>query len=72
MARRRSPTSTHWGNYDVEVSAGQVVALHPVAEDADPSPIGAGMPRALRDPCRILRPAVRRGWLEGDGGAARG
>jgi biotin/methionine sulfoxide reductase len=72
MALRRSPTSTHWGNYDVEVSAGQVVALHPAAEDADPSPIGAGMPRALRDASRILRPAVRRGWLEGDGGARRG
>ncbi|MDP9259703.1 MAG: molybdopterin-dependent oxidoreductase [Actinomycetota bacterium] len=50
----------------------EVVALHPVADDPDPSPIGIGMPRAQNHAGRILRPAVRRGWLEGDGGAARG
>ncbi len=49
-----------------------MVALHPAAEDADPSPIGPGMPRAQNHEGRILRPAVRRGWLEGAGGAARG
>src|SRR3954468_1566000 len=69
---RRSPTSTHWGNYDVEVRGGEVVALHPAAEDSDPSPIGIGMPRAQNHAGRILRPAVRRGWLEGKGGQARG
>lgn len=52
--------------------AGAVVALHPAAEDADPSPIGLGMPRAQNHEGRILRPAVRRGWLEGEGGKARG
>src|SRR6185436_13318299 len=72
IARRRTPTSTHWGNYDVEVRGDEVVALHPVADDPDPSPIGIGMPRAQNHAGRILRPAVRRGWLEGDGGAARG
>ena len=72
IAGRRSPTSTHWGNYDVEVSGGAVVALHPAADDPDPSPIGIGMPRAQNHAGRILRPAVRRGWLAGDGGAARG
>ena len=54
------------------MSDGAVVALHPVADDPDPSPIGIGMPRAQNDASRILRPAVRRGWLDGDGGAARG
>ena len=54
------------------MSGGAVVALHPVADDPDPSPIGIGMPRAQNDAWRILRPAVRRGWLDGDGGAARG
>jgi biotin/methionine sulfoxide reductase len=54
------------------VQAGEVVALHPAAEDADPSPIGLGMPRAQNHEGRILRPAVRRGWLAGEGGAARG
>jgi biotin/methionine sulfoxide reductase len=54
------------------VEAGEVVALHPAAEDTDPSPIGLGMPRAQNHEGRILRPAVRRGWLEGRGGEARG
>ena len=72
LIARRTPTSTHWGNYDVEVRGGEVVALHPAPGDPDPSPIGAGMPRGQNHPCRILRPAVRRGWLEGEGGAARG
>jgi biotin/methionine sulfoxide reductase len=72
MARRRTPTSTHWGNYDVEVRGDAVVALHPVADDPDPSPIGAGMPLAQNHAGRIRRPAVRRGWLEGKGGGARG
>ena len=72
IVRRGTPTSTHWGNYDVEVSDGAVVALHPVADDPDPSPIGAGMPLAQNHAGRIERPAVRRGWLEGRGGEARG
>jgi biotin/methionine sulfoxide reductase len=54
------------------VRGDEVVALHPVADDPDPSPIGEGMPRAQNHAGRILRPAVRRGWLEGNGGAARG
>jgi biotin/methionine sulfoxide reductase len=54
------------------VSDGAVVALHPAAGDPDPSPIGIGMPRGQNHAGRILRPAVRRGWLEGAGGAARG
>jgi nucleoside-diphosphate-sugar epimerase len=35
----------------------EVVALHPVADDPDPSPIGIGMPRAAR-----ARPRASR-WL---------
>jgi biotin/methionine sulfoxide reductase len=54
------------------VRAGEVIALHPAAEDSDPSPIGMGMPRAQNHAGRILRPAVRRGWLAGEGGTARG
>jgi biotin/methionine sulfoxide reductase len=54
------------------VDRGTVVALHPAAGDSDPSPIGIGMPRAQNHDGRVLRPAVRRGWLEGRGGADRG
>lgn len=58
-----SPTATHWGNYDVRVEAGRVVALDPEPGDPEPSLIGQGVPAALRDEVRILRPAVREGWL---------
>ena len=61
-------TSTHWGVYEVEVEAGRVTALKPFAHDPDPSPIGNSMPAALTSPARILRPAIRRGWLEGGPG----
>ena len=54
------------------MDGGAVVALHPAAGDDDPSPIGLGMPRAQNHAGRILRPAVRRGWREGRGGAGRG
>ena len=57
-------TSTHWGAYDAEVAGGAVVALHPIAGDPDPSPIGDSLVDALTHPNRIARPMVRKGWLE--------
>jgi biotin/methionine sulfoxide reductase len=67
--------ATHWGNYDVETREGRVVAVRPVAGDEDASPIGPGIPEALHAPARVLRPMIRRGWLEGarrKGGNRRG
>jgi biotin/methionine sulfoxide reductase len=61
-------TSTHWGVYEVETDAGRVTRLKPFAHDPDPSPIGDSMPAALTSPARILRPAIRRSWLEGGPG----
>src|SRR5262249_3516419 len=57
-------TSTHWGVYEVEVADGRVARLTPFAHDPDPSPIGDSMPAALTSPARILRPAIRRSWLD--------
>lgn len=62
---RRTTTATHWGMYDVETSDGRIAAINPVVDDAEPSLIGPGMVRALESRARILRPAVRKGWLEG-------
>ncbi|MEX2519594.1 MAG: molybdopterin-dependent oxidoreductase [Paracoccaceae bacterium] len=64
--------AAHWGAYRAEMKAGRAVALHPFEDDPDPSGIGAAMLETLDDPCRIDRPMVRRGYLDGDGGAARG
>jgi biotin/methionine sulfoxide reductase len=63
-------TLTHWGAYRVRSDAGGIVGLDPLAEDADPSPIGQSMLGALRDDLRIAQPMIRAGYLE-RGPAAR-
>ncbi|MCC6533790.1 MAG: molybdopterin-dependent oxidoreductase [Burkholderiales bacterium] len=63
-------TSTHWGVYEVEVEAGKVKALKPFAHDPQPSPIGNSIPGALTSPTRVLRPAVRKSYLDAGPGAA--
>jgi biotin/methionine sulfoxide reductase len=63
-------TLTHWGAYRVRSDASGIVGLDPLAEDADPSPIGQSMLGALRDDLRIAQPMVRAGYLE-RGRAAR-
>lgn len=61
-------TSSHWGSYQFEPGG----SLVPLAGDPDPSRIGLGWASASQDrKSRILRPAVRRGWLENDRGRNR-
>lgn len=66
------PTSTHWGNYLVEVRDGALQDVHARGDDPVPSPIGLGMPRAHRSEARLLAPMVRKGWLDHGPGATRG
>jgi anaerobic selenocysteine-containing dehydrogenase len=61
---KRVQTSLHWGAYQVEVEDNRVVAMHPFADDPDPSPIGQSTPDAVHHKCRIAQPMVRQGWLE--------
>jgi biotin/methionine sulfoxide reductase len=60
----RELTSSHWGTYRIVRQAGAAPRLEPIAEDPDPSPIGLSMLDGYRSRSRVLRPAVRRGWLE--------
>jgi biotin/methionine sulfoxide reductase len=61
-------TSAHWGSYQFEPGKD----LKPIESDLDPSRIGRGWVSASQNlQSRILRPAVRRGWLAGDKGASR-
>lgn len=60
-------TSTHWGAYRPRVESGRLVAMDPAPWDPDPSRIGASMPEAVTGPARVLRPAIREGWLKGGG-----
>lgn len=62
MSRRF--TAAHWGAYEVN-GFGDDLRLQPVADDPEPSKIGAGWVSALRDTeARILNPVVRQGWLK--------
>ncbi|MEI6721223.1 MAG: molybdopterin guanine dinucleotide-containing S/N-oxide reductase [Betaproteobacteria bacterium] len=63
-------TSMHWGIYEVEREAGRVTALHPFAQDPDPSPIGNSIAAAMTGPTRVRRPAVRRSVYENGPGSA--
>jgi biotin/methionine sulfoxide reductase len=63
-------TSTHWGAYRVEQRDGKVTALHPFEHDPDPSAIGQSIVDSLHAPCRVRRPAIRRGFLR-NGSASR-
>ena len=65
-------TVTHWGAYDAEVVKGQIVALHPIADDPDPSPIGNSLVDAVAHPNRIAQPMIRKGWLENGPQGAKG
>ncbi|MFC9491625.1 molybdopterin-dependent oxidoreductase, partial [Streptomyces hydrogenans] len=65
MVERRLPVATHWGSYVAVVDSCRLVRIEPSGDDPAPSPIGPGMLTAADDGARVLRPAVRRGWLEG-------
>lgn len=62
---RLSETSAHWGSFLVEVSddGRTVVGARPHADDPDASP-AIGNVDAQSGSSRVLRPAVRRAWLE--------
>ena len=67
--------ATHWGIYRARMENGTAVALDPIGIDPDPSPIGSAMLGARLSPARILRPSVRKSFLErghSAGGQGRG
>lgn len=58
------PTTSHWGAYGVRVVNDEIVEVVPHPADPDPSPLLGGVASAARHRTRVLRPAIRRGWLE--------
>lgn len=63
--------ASHFGTYEIDRGIGGP-RLVPFRHDPDPSPVGAGFLALADHPTRIRRPMARRGWLDGDKGAARG
>ncbi|MCC0044062.1 MAG: molybdopterin-dependent oxidoreductase [Brucellaceae bacterium] len=69
----RLPHSSHWGAFTVS-RRGDRIEIEPHPDDPDPTPLLNNIPGAQSHRARILRPAVRRGWLErgAASGAGRG
>ena len=62
-------TAAHWGAYQFEKVGDD---LAPLQDDPQPSRIGKGwQSTSLNQSARILKPAVRKGWLAGDKGTNR-
>jgi len=70
MTHQRTLTAAHWGVYEVEYdAAGKATKLHPFSKDPDPSPIGLHMLSDEVSRLRVLRPSIRKSWLEKGPGA---
>ncbi|MEM1375028.1 MAG: molybdopterin-dependent oxidoreductase [Pseudomonadota bacterium] len=65
-------TSNHWGLGLVHREGPRItrVAAHPL--DPAPSGLNRNMADGLASPSRVLRPAIRQGWLEGSGRRGEG
>ncbi len=59
------PHAAHWGYFDAVVENGRVTAVRPFAADPEPGRLIEATPDIVHAACRIDRPYVRRGWLEG-------
>jgi biotin/methionine sulfoxide reductase len=71
MTHQRTLTAAHWGVYEVEYDEnGKAAKLHPFSKDPDPSPIGLHMLSDEVARLRVLRPSIRKSWLERGPGAA--
>ncbi|RCS60181.1 molybdopterin-dependent oxidoreductase [Microbacterium sp. JB110] len=57
--------SSHWGAFRARVDDGRFVEAVPFEADGRPADLLENMPGAVHADNRVLRPAVRRGWLEG-------
>jgi len=64
-------TSSHWGIGIVEARDGRVVSVESHPSDPDPSALNRNIAAGLNGRARVLRPAVRAGWLAGTGERGR-
>ena len=56
-------TGSHWGMYTVDVEDSRVVDVEPFHKDPHPSQLIEAIPSAVHAENRIMRPMVRKGWL---------
>jgi biotin/methionine sulfoxide reductase len=64
---------THWGAFEAQTDGHSLTSVKPWDSDPDPNPLMRNVASAQHHPARVLRPAVREGWLRnGPGGQGRG
>ncbi|WP_299210032.1 molybdopterin-dependent oxidoreductase [uncultured Tateyamaria sp.] len=59
-------TANHWGVGRAQVVNGRIASVTGHPDDPDPSPINGNIASSLNGRARILRPAIRKSWLEGN------
>jgi biotin/methionine sulfoxide reductase len=72
MSANTTMVGTHWGHYRVTSEDGRIVDVAGSPPDGDPSQIGQSLLDAMDPGCRVARPAVRKGYLEGGPGHQSG
>lgn len=60
----RHLTANHWGVGVAEVADGKIQSVAPHPDDPSPSEINGNIAGSLSGDARVLRPAVREGWLD--------
>lgn len=71
MTRARR-SAAHWGAFTAHEEGGKIVAITPFEHDAHPTPLNSVWPEMVTSDMRVSHPVIRKGWLAGDNGAARG
>lgn len=61
-------TSSHWGIGVGRIENNKLVAVEAHASDPDPSPLNDNIVASLNGKARVLRPAIRKSWLDGKPG----
>ncbi|HUC49457.1 MAG TPA: molybdopterin-dependent oxidoreductase [Xanthobacteraceae bacterium] len=66
MTVGRFPSLAHWGAFTALVEDGRVIGCEPFPHDPAPSELLNAIPAMVHSPLRIARPAVRKGWRQGE------
>ena len=56
--------TSHWGTFTAAVEDGRLTGVQPFSKDTAPSPIIYSMIDAVYDESRVLKPMIRKGWLD--------
>ena len=71
-ARRSVRSHAHWGAFTVDVDDGRIVGVRPFERDPYPSPMIEATPDIQTSTARVLRPMVRKGFLDNGPGSGAG